>query len=298
LRAVDENSFMGDMDIGEMFLNFILHESMQALCGIDLTEFFGKKDQSTGKNSLLWEKWVRAAMGLKSLPCQAVQGILVAKEVILGDRTDPENVFRWDDVRMNLPGSSDHDPSLPWVSKIRIDDGKIAADLFICVDDVRLTGNSAKKCDAASRRAGSVVNDLGVQDAPRKKRFGEQEAGAWAGSVAETDGEGVCVTVSQEKWDKSKRCIGDIVEELSRTSVLNHKDLERKRGFLIYVTRACPAMVPHLKGVHQTLETWRPNRDASGWKRKALRVPDPTMAAAHAEGPPKFVEAAPRLRRG
>jgi hypothetical protein len=48
LRAVDENSFMGDMDIGEMFLNFILHESMQALCGVDLTEFFGKKDQSTG----------------------------------------------------------------------------------------------------------------------------------------------------------------------------------------------------------------------------------------------------------
>jgi hypothetical protein len=40
LRAVDENTYMGDMDIGEMFLNFILHESMQALCGVDLTEFF------------------------------------------------------------------------------------------------------------------------------------------------------------------------------------------------------------------------------------------------------------------
>jgi hypothetical protein len=36
--ALDENMFMGDMDIGEMFLNFVLHESMQALCGVDLTE--------------------------------------------------------------------------------------------------------------------------------------------------------------------------------------------------------------------------------------------------------------------
>jgi hypothetical protein len=122
---------MGDMDIGEIILNFILHESMQALCGVDLTEFFGKKDKSTGRNILLWEKWVRAAMGLKSSPYQAVQGILVAKEVILGDRTDSGNVFRWDDVRMNLPGASDYDPALPWVSKIRLEDGNIAADLFI-----------------------------------------------------------------------------------------------------------------------------------------------------------------------
>jgi hypothetical protein len=113
LRTVDENSFMGDMDIGEMFLNFILHESMQALCGIDLTEFFGKSDKSTGKKTLLWEKRVRAAMGLKSSPYQAVQGILVAKEVILGNRTDSGNVFRWDDVRMNLPGAANYDQALP-----------------------------------------------------------------------------------------------------------------------------------------------------------------------------------------
>jgi hypothetical protein len=295
LRAVDENTFMGDMDIGEMFLNFVLHESMQALCGVDLTEFFGKRDKTTGRNVLLWEKWVRAAMGLKSSPYQAVQAILVAKEVILGDRKDSGNVFRWDDVRMNLPGAPDYDPSLPWVSKIRIEDGKIAADLFIYVDDVRITGNSAKECNAAARRAASIVNDLGVQDAPRKRRFGAQEAGAWAGSVVETDSQGVYVTVSQEKWDKSKRYIGDIVEELSRTNQLNHKELERKRGFLIYVTRTYPAMVPYLKGIHQTLETWRPNREESGWKQKALRERDPLAAAAHEAGPPKFVKAAPRL---
>jgi hypothetical protein len=31
LRAVEAGTFMGDMDVGYMFLNFVLHESMQAL---------------------------------------------------------------------------------------------------------------------------------------------------------------------------------------------------------------------------------------------------------------------------
>jgi hypothetical protein len=86
LRAVDSNTFMSYMDIGEMFLNFVLHESMQSLCGVDLTNYYGE-----GK--LLWERWTRAATGLKSSPYQAVQAILVAKEVIRGDQKDPTNAF-------------------------------------------------------------------------------------------------------------------------------------------------------------------------------------------------------------
>ena len=32
---------MADLDIGEMFLNFGLHASIQGLCGVDLSQFFG-----------------------------------------------------------------------------------------------------------------------------------------------------------------------------------------------------------------------------------------------------------------
>lgn len=108
LQAVDSNTFMSDMDIGEMFLNFVLHESMQSLCGVDLTNYFGE-----GK--LLWERWTRAAMGLKSSPYQTMQAILVAKEVICRDRKDPSNAFCWDTARLNLSGSQDYNPRLPWV---------------------------------------------------------------------------------------------------------------------------------------------------------------------------------------
>jgi hypothetical protein len=293
LRAVESETHMGDMDVGETFLNFVLHESMQALCGVNLTQFFGKgSSELDQKPKLLWERWVRAAMSLKSSPYQAVQGMLVVKEVILGDRLDPNNVFRWDKIRMNLPGSKTYDPSLPWVSKVRLSDGRIAADLYIYVDDVRLTGSSAKECRQAGRRAASVANSLGIQDAARKRRFGSKKPGAWAGSVVETSDDGVFVTVSQEKWDKCKRYIGDIVEELSRTQQLNHKELERKQGFLIYVTRTYPAMVPFLKGIHQTLEMWRPNRDEDGWK---IIRPASKLSNEEHGIPPKFAKAAPRL---
>ena len=66
----------------------------------------------------------------------------IAEEVIRGDPSDPTNVFRWDSVELNLPGSKGYDPSRPWVAKYRMEDGRIAADLFIFVDDLRPTSPS------------------------------------------------------------------------------------------------------------------------------------------------------------
>jgi hypothetical protein len=82
LRAVDGLMPMSYTDKGK---------TLQALlCGIDLSSFFGELDEA-GTSFKLWERWTRAAMGLKSSPYQAVQGLLVAKEVIKGDRLDPNN---------------------------------------------------------------------------------------------------------------------------------------------------------------------------------------------------------------
>ena len=54
---------MADINIGGMFLNFVLHESMQSLCGVDLSDLF---TDEMGEKKVLWERWVRCAMGLKS----------------------------------------------------------------------------------------------------------------------------------------------------------------------------------------------------------------------------------------
>ncbi|CAJ1926900.1 unnamed protein product [Cylindrotheca closterium] len=175
---------------------------------------------------------------------------MVAKEIALGDRKDLKNAFRWDEVKLNLPGSSTYDPSLHWVFKIRWSDGKIAADLFIYVDDGRVT--SSNKLELS-------------------------------------------VFVSQEKWDKTKLQVKEIAEELSGSTSgsLKHKALERKRGFLFYVTRTYPTMVPYLKGIHLTLDAWRPGRDDEGWKSIGYKGEAPTPSSQDA---PEYVKGVPRLK--
>jgi hypothetical protein len=112
LRAVDEDTYMADVDVGDCFLNFMLHPTLRELAGVDLTHYFGVEGQ------VLWEAWQRAAMGVKSSPYQAVSALTVADEIIKGDRLDPANEFRWDRVRENLPGNDDYNPSKPWISKV------------------------------------------------------------------------------------------------------------------------------------------------------------------------------------
>ena len=47
---------------------------------------------------------------------------------------------------------------------------------------------------------------------------------------------------------------------------LSHKELLSDHGFLVYVTRTYPAMVPYLKGFHLTIEIWQGGRNIEGWK--------------------------------
>ncbi|EJK74326.1 hypothetical protein THAOC_04001, partial [Thalassiosira oceanica] len=78
---------------------------------------------------------------------------------------------------------------------------------------------------------------------------------------------GVCVTTSEEKWNKLKGILTKWMTRLQADETrLSHKELMSDRGFLVYVTQAFPAMVPYLKGFHLTIEMWRGGRDAEGWK--------------------------------
>jgi hypothetical protein len=100
-RAVKEQTYMADVDVaGEMFLNFVLHDELRSVSGVDLTCFFPAAD-----GGRVWETLHRATMGLKSSPYQCTQAMGIAEEVNRGDRHDPGNVFWWDYVRFNLPGS-------------------------------------------------------------------------------------------------------------------------------------------------------------------------------------------------
>ena len=266
LRAVLPGYFMADIDIAEMFHNFMLHESLRVNCGVDLTPYF--PDELTPTSRSLLERWERSAMGLKPSPYSCVQAIMVARDFLLGDRSLASNPFRWDCVKLNLPGSANYDPRLPWIAKYRISDGRVASDLFIYVDDLRVTSSSSNECWLAARQVSSRLGYLGCQDATRKRQGASQTPEPWAGSVIYTDDDNVYVLVSQEKWDKTRGILHRIREELTSSTdqMVDRKQLERDRGFLIYVSRTYKDMTPYLQGFHLTLDSWRSGRDAEGWR--------------------------------
>ena len=142
LRSVDHQTWLGDLDVGEQFLNFPLCDEAQLYCGVDLTPYF--PDELKEGQTKLWERWTRCLMGAKPSPYQAIRFMIWAEHIVRGDRMDKANPFHWSHVQLNLPGSLDYDPSLPWVAKRR-EDGSLASEFYIYVDDVRITASSEEE---------------------------------------------------------------------------------------------------------------------------------------------------------
>jgi len=90
--------------------------------------------------------------------------------------------------------------------------------------------------------------------------------------VTVSEGRGLYVTCSQEKWDKTKGILAQILTTFSEKGgdwKLDRKTLERDHGFLIHISRIFPMMVPYLRRIHHTLESWQLGRDDEGWKYNA-----------------------------
>jgi hypothetical protein len=142
----------------------------------------------------------------------------------------------------------------------------VAADLFIYIDDFRPTAPSEQECWQAARKAGSTLNFLGLQEDPRKNPPGSMTPGPWTGSMAYTNDGEVRVLIAKKKWDKGKVIIRDLMLRTKQSRWLDHKELERGRGFLIYLSRTYPPMTPFLLGLRQTIDGWRSYRHEDGWK--------------------------------
>jgi hypothetical protein len=138
------------------------------------------------------------------------------------------------------------------------------------VDDLRATGNCEREAWTASQRVSSVLASLGIQDAARKRRPPSLNAGPWKGSVANTSNNKVTALATPEKWVKLKAILIWLEEELENPQGIDHKLLERKRGFLVHMVQTYPALNPYLKGAHGTLDSWRRNRDVNGFTRSVL----------------------------
>eukprot|EP00957_Ditylum_brightwellii_P128682 9816024-Ditylum_brightwellii.AAC.1 len=76
----------------------------------------------------------------------------------------------------------------------------------------------------------------------------------------------------EAKWEKFKAYVKEW-EEVCRIAKahgialnFNRKLLESDQGVLVHIARIYPWIVPYLKGIHLTLESWQPDRDDKDWK--------------------------------
>lgn len=279
LRGTAPNCWMVDLDIGDMFLNFMLHSSARRFVGIDVTKLFEDDDNShissieeavkekikAGK--LAWFQWLRCAMGLKCSPHQTIKAILFIEEFIKGLSNDESNPFHVGEVSLNLPGETDYEPSKPWFCGLN-KDGNMASILAIYVDDERIHSGTEEEAWTAAHLVATRESYLGIQDAARKRRPPTQAAGAWTGSIIRTNDTEVGKMVSLERWVKCKSIIGKWLHRVSATNnpELDVKELLSDRGFLIYVARTYTPITCFLKGLHLTIDSWREDRDEDGWK--------------------------------
>ena len=234
---------------------------------MDLTPLLGITDDG----ELYLEGWKRCPMGQSPSPFNTVKQTQRLKQVMLGNPQDSENVFRWDSVKINLPGTIDYKPGVPWIAKFRRD-GKIAADAHDYVDDLRGTAPTAEDAWRVSSRIAKTASFHGVQDAARKRREQTQRPGAWAGVVCGTHPKRPYMSVTQEKWSKTQSEIQRLRDEVeardkaSPKGTVNCKVLEQVTGFLNHIGRAYWVVRIYLNGIYATMNSWRPDRDEEGWK--------------------------------
>ena len=101
LNVIDcaiHTSWFGDMNAGEMFFNFPLDIKMRKYCGVDISWMAEDGAQ-------LWECWHRMDMGMRPSPWVTIRLLMWMMEIVVGDRIEATNPFRWDAVKLNLPNS-------------------------------------------------------------------------------------------------------------------------------------------------------------------------------------------------
>jgi hypothetical protein len=95
---------MTDRDVGNMFLNYQLHEEVCLFTAVDLSCLYEDPVEAGSK----WAVWDRNLMGFAALPYNSIKMALVAKEkeVCKGDRFQTGlgldgkelNPFQWESI--------------------------------------------------------------------------------------------------------------------------------------------------------------------------------------------------------
>jgi len=289
VHAVCSTSWMTNQDVEDMFLNYQLHEDVRPFTGVDLTSLYAGPEDP-GPRMAVWD---RNLVGFAASPYNFIKMALVAEEICKGDRFEMGvgcngkklNPFQWNVITLNLPGTEDYNPCYSWIVKRR-KDGQTLCDLFTFVDDERVVGPSEELTWQARHMLASKQKAELSWDPGCGEKGSPMQSDRWGLGRRHSPCRGSIGSVHfdlQGIWSKMRGIL-----EKWRTSLLDpnqplsHKELLSDRGFLVYVTRTYPAMVPYLRGFHLTIEMWCGGCDPKGWK---LRPGDASALSEDASTP-------------
>ena len=271
-RVLGYNYKSVDIDLGEMFLNFPLDPQLIPYSVMDITPFREKILEShidLPDKKKVYVANTRCWMGFRPSPEWSCRFYYLAEEFVRGNEADPKNPLHWSEVKLNLIGNKDYNPSLPNVMKWNGVYQRIAGDIKAFVDDLRAIGWSLDHAWEIAHLIASRLLYLGIQDAPRKRRI---DNGPWAGCIYISTTNKIQRTVTIDKWSKGKGYINELNEAIhvKKLSKLNFKYLEKIRGYLCHLAMTFNIIFPYLKGFHQTLCSYLPKRNEDGWKIRDL----------------------------
>jgi hypothetical protein len=180
--------------------------------------------------------------------------------------------MQWDQIILNLPGSSTYDLTLPWLIKWDKVVNTIAGDAVTFVDNVRGSGHSLENAWQVRLQYISCFQYLGIQDAtPVFRPPSHKDVGAWAGAIYHIGVDEIWLAVSQEKWDGGRINVAALQSDLQASGGWwNHKTLLRHKGFLVHLSMTAEFIVPFLKGLHLATDSWRPKQDLGAGKCQTI----------------------------
>ena len=149
-------------------------------------------------------------MGLRDSPYRSTQLLICLKIEAYGDRWDRSNIFHWEKVICNLPGTKGYRLRLPWVMKVRFN-GHIACEIYVYMDNGWIMGHCRELCWAAGQRFAWVFQERSSVrgrkiDLPGRRPRTNGRNGLpqkWRGIIG---------TVSQEKWEMMQLLVGELAD--------------------------------------------------------------------------------------
>ena len=133
--------------------------------------------------------------------------------MLKGDWKDVMNPTHWTEVMINsCPGMGTYNQAIPRLYKWNPVVNAIACDYKTFMDNLRLMDTTRKIVHSATHREETMMTYLGLQDAVWKWRAISQQPDEWTGSITiSLEVIGLFVTVSQSKWDRTRRILQSLL---------------------------------------------------------------------------------------